>query len=131
MEWKISAFYTETELRRQHRHFYHPQTDRLTALTKRADPTCEVPTIYADLKKIKAASVVCQREADMPDRFCVAMPSGECTFTHPVSLKIMKLDGRSVLHAADKDARFSAAYFLSGESSKDVWESFLCIKAAP
>lgn len=39
----------------------------------------------------------------------------------------MKLDGRSLLQTVDKNTRFSAACFVLGESTKDVWEAFLCI----
>lgn len=127
VEWEISAFYTETELRRLQRHFYHPQTERLFALIKGADPTREVSEIHVDLERIKATCDVCQREADMPHRFRVALPIGECTFNKTISLNKMKLDGRSVLQAVGKDTRFSAARFFSGESTKDFWEAFLCI----
>lgn len=43
VEWEISAFYTETELRSLHRQVYYPQTESLIALVKRADPPYEFP----------------------------------------------------------------------------------------
>lgn len=41
------------------------------------------------------------------------------------------LDGRTVLHVADKDIKFGAACFLKGESSSDVWEAILVIWVSP
>lgn len=42
----------------------------------------------------------------------------------------MKLDGKSVLHAVYDNTRFSAARFLTGESSNDIWEALLCMWVA-
>lgn len=131
LEWLPSILYTEAELRRVHRHFFHPSTERLAAVIKRSDPSAMSPQVIADLDKIKSTCDVCQREAGIPHRFRVSMPASECIFNRIVCLDIMKLDGISVLHVVDRDTKFSAATFLSGETTSDVWEAFLCIWVAP
>lgn len=131
IDWTPSILYTEQELRRIHRHFHHPLPDRLTSLIKRAHPNTKMSKVYSDLEKIKSTCDVCQREADAPHRFRVTMPSGECIFNKVVSLDLMKLDNETVLHAVDRDTRFSAACFLTAESTSIVWEAFLTIWVAP
>lgn len=81
VDFEISAFYSETELRRLLRQFYHPQAEHLIALIKRTNRTFAVPKIHVDLKQIRATCDVCQREADMPQIFRVTLPSEECILT--------------------------------------------------
>lgn len=59
------------------------------------------------------------------------MPSGECAFNKVVSLDLMKLDEKTVIHAVDRDTKFMAACFLTGESTADLWEAFLTIWVGP
>lgn len=37
----------------------------------------------------------------------------------------MKVDNKTVLHIVDRDTKFSAATFLIGESTADVWSAFI------
>lgn len=69
LEWIPSILYTEQELRQVHRHFFHPETDRLTNLIKRADQNADISQVYTYLEKIRATCDVCQRESDVPHRF--------------------------------------------------------------
>lgn len=127
IEWVPSILYTERELRRVHRNFYHPQPDKLYALLKRAHPDTTNPGTLAELEKIQSTCDVCQREADAPYRFRVSLPHTEVVFNRIVSLDLMKLNNRSVLHAVDRDTKFSAACFLNGETTLHVWQAFLRI----
>lgn len=47
-----------------------------------------------------------------PRRFCVALQPSECVYNRCVSINLMKLRSRTVLHAVDRDNKFSAAQFL-------------------
>lgn len=95
-EWTPSILYTEHELRRVHRHLFHPQTDRFSTLINRVNPDCELSKVDSNIEKIKATFDVCQRKADMPHRFRVAIPNGKWVFNKSVSLDLMKLDGQSI-----------------------------------
>lgn len=72
-----------------------------------------------------------QREADGPHRFRVSLPYEECVINRIVSMDLMKLYGKSVLHVVDRDTKFAAACFLAGESSSSVWEAFLSVWVSP
>lgn len=125
VEWADNILYTETELRKMHRHFYHPSTDKLFKMIKRAEPTNEHPGMHEVLEKIKETCDTCQRNGNEPHRFRVAMPPENCVFNRMVSLDIISLDLCAVLHMVDRDTRFGASSFLSGESAAQVWKFFV------
>lgn len=131
LEWTVGVFYTSTELRKIHRHFYHPHPGKLYSVMKRADRGKVSPDLMSDLERISATCDVCQREADAPHRFRVALPDADCVFNRTVCLDLMSLQGMSVLHAVDKDTKFSAACFLERENTEEIWESFMRIWVSP
>lgn len=54
LEWPATILYTETELKRISSHLYHPSTEKLFALIKRAE-TDDTNPYFADiLTKLKA-----------------------------------------------------------------------------
>lgn len=97
------------------------------ALLKRAHPDTTNPDTLAELEKIQSSCDVCQREADAPYRFRVSLSHSEVVFNRVVSLDLMKLNNKSILHAVDRDTKFSAACFLNGETTLHVWQAFLHI----
>lgn len=125
--WSPSVMYTDKELRKIHRHFHHPQAERLYALMKRANPNEATAETLKELQEVQSNCDVCQREADEPQRFRVSMPNDDVVFNRVVSLDLMKINRRTVLHAVDRDTKFSAACFTNGESTIDIWEAFLSI----
>lgn len=46
-------------------------------------------------------------------------------FNHCVCLDLMKLKNKTVIEAVDKDTNLSAAWFLKGESTKEIWDAFV------
>lgn len=116
--------HTEKKLPHIHRHFYHPEADRLFTLLKRANPYAVSLDVYSNLEKIKGTCDMCQQEADARHRFRVSLPQNDCIFNKVVSLDLMSLDKRTVLHIVYCDTKFGAACFLLRESAKDVWEAF-------
>lgn len=72
-------------------------------------------------------SNVLKFEADAPRVFRVALPGEVCVFSACVSLYLNYLDGKSVVHVVDKETKLRAACFLTGEYSRDVWESLVII----
>ena len=126
-EWGAAVMFTEAELQKTHRHFFHPQSERLYAVMKRADPETTSPTVLSDLERIAATCDICQRAAQKPHRFRVSLPEGDIVFNRTVCLDLMFLDSKTVLHIVDKDTKFSAAAFLGRETAEAVWEVYMRI----
>lgn len=81
--------------------------------------------------KIQEVRDVCQRESDGLHRFCVSLPYGNCVFNRVVSMYLMKLECRSVLHVMDRDTTSGATCFLARESSFEIWKAFLSVWVSP
>lgn len=128
-EWAATILLTETELVRVHKHFYHPNSERLFSLMRRADPGSTSPQVLKDLEKIEGACDVCQRLGHAPHRFRVAMPDENVVFNRTLCLDLMTIDGKQVLHIVDKNTKFSAASFLSSETADETWNTFMRIWA--
>jgi hypothetical protein len=105
-------------------HFYHPYSDKLYQLLRRANPENTTTGIKALIEDIDKACTTYQRFTPKPQAFQVAMPSG-FTFNEEVALDIMYLEQSSVLHVVDTQTHFNSAIFLRGESVEMVWIAFL------
>eukprot|EP00171_Calliarthron_tuberculosum_P002180 IDg2180t1 len=124
-EWQYEVMYTEAELTKIHRHFYHPQPLRVFSILKRSQDSKATPQTLAILEKISRSCDVCQRISNQPGRFRVALPNREVVFNHTVLMDLMSLEGTSVLHIVCKDTLFNVAVFLSGESANEIWIAYL------
>lgn len=124
--WEHNVLYTMPELRKMHRHFFHPQPDRLYAVINKAGGEHAKPSTLKQLQEVSSTCDLCQRLSKEPSRFRVALPPEDIIFNRTVLLDIMYLDGKPLLHVVDKDTLFSAAAFLSsGESTEDVWRAYV------
>ena len=123
--------YTTEELRKMHRHFFHPNSDRLYAVMKRADPGKCSPQDLQELEDITAQCDVCQRLSRAPSRFRVSLPHKNIVLNLVLCLDIMLLDQRPVLHCVDKDSKFNSAAFLPGETVDKLWTTYQGIWALP
>lgn len=84
---------------------------KIYALTKRACPNeVTVETLF-ELENIQSTRDVCQREADAPYQLRVSLRHPNVTFNRVVSLDLMKLKNKSVLHTVDRDTKLNAATF--------------------
>ncbi len=130
-EWSNEILYTERELIRIHRHFYHPHPDNVFNLMKRAnDPHSNSET----LKKFETVFQKCesfQRPADQPGRFRVSLPNGDIVFNRTLLTDLMSVESKTVLHIVCKGTAFSAAKFARGESSRDVSNDYVRIWVNP
>lgn len=116
---------TEAELKRIHRHFFHPSTKKLLGLIHQGAKNHHTPHLRKQLDGICSCCNTSQRHTREPFRFRVAMPQEDCVFNRMVGMHIMKINKISSLHVVDKDKNFSAAAFFKGESSENVLETFL------
>lgn len=120
VEWPPSLYYREAELRRIHRHFYQPSTNKLLGLIPHGASDHITPELHGQLGHIRDTCDTCQKLASNPNRFRVSMPKTDCFFNRTVGMDIMQIDNQSLLHVVDKDTKLGAAAFLKGESSKKV-----------
>lgn len=111
-------YYFEYELKRIHRHFYHPGTDKLVNLIHQEAPEHDEPELRKKLEHIRKSCEPCQRLAKQPGLFHVFLQNEDCVFNRTVGMDIMKINKQSVLHEIDRDTEFGAATFLDGESSE-------------
>lgn len=134
LEWpkQNDVFYTQEELRKLHRNFSHPSADKLYSLLKMARPWETDEGTRRILEEISSRCEACQRFSQAPVRFKVTLPSEEnLVFGDELSIDIMFLEGKAVLHIVDTATRFSAATFLDahgvtyGQSVNGIWLAFV------
>ncbi|KAI0994393.1 hypothetical protein K3495_g13789 [Podosphaera aphanis] len=112
-------FLTETELRRLHRRFGHPATDRLHTLLTRAGHEDVDNSV---LKEIEKFCHSCQMNSQSPRRFKFTLRE-DCEFNYEIMVDVMYLSNRPVLHVVDVATAFQAGKFLSSLSAKETWEA--------
>lgn len=79
-EWISDFLFTAMKIHRMDKRFYHPEAERLHAVIKRSDPSKEFPDLLKDIKSINATCDSCQRMAQGPHLFEVALPFGTIIF---------------------------------------------------
>lgn len=114
------CFLTEKELRRLHRRFGHPSTDRLHRVLERAGHDVEAKAI----EKIAKFCHHCQIHGKSPGRFKFTLRE-DLHFNHTIIVNIMFIDNKPVLHSGDEATRFQAARFLQKMTAKATWDT-LC-----
>lgn len=127
--WDDDICFTETEVRRLHRHFYHPSDTKLMALIERAKPEEANARTKSAVTKVRNVCAICHRNAQEPSRFRVSMPQDYCVFNRTVAMDIMLLDNAPELHCVDKDAKFGAAAWLPRITAQTTWQTYLYIWA--
>ena len=117
------AFLTDTELRRLHRRFGHPATERLNRLLVAAGE----PGYERALEAIERVCHHCQIHMRKPSRFRFTLKDDlDPRFNYEVLVDIVYLnaDGeKPVLHIVDTGTSFQGGRFLPSSSAKDVWET--------
>lgn len=73
IEWPTPILYTESELRRVHRYFNHPEPHRIYAVMKRGASEKTYLSDLSTLEKITSSCDVYKRIADAPRRFRVSL----------------------------------------------------------
>ncbi|EED12763.1 hypothetical protein TSTA_052840, partial [Talaromyces stipitatus ATCC 10500] len=106
---------TDTKLRRLHRRFGHPSTDRLRRVLTRAGHETNKEAI----EHIRKFCHHCQMYNKSPGRFQFILHE-DVDFNHSIIINIMYLDGDPVLHIVDKATHFNAAAWLLNISTKVV-----------
>lgn len=95
-----------------HVQFYHPSTQNLFGLLKRADPRRATGAVRTLLEEISSACVPCVSFSTRPFRFGAALPPDQIVFDHEIAVDLVSLEGRPVLHIVDTHTHFQAAAVL-------------------
>ena len=134
IEWEEhhKVLFTKKELVKLHKNFSHPASDKLFNLLKLARPWETDDNTKALLEEIAKNCDTCQRFTSPPVRFKASLPTEEdLVFGDELSIDLMFLDGKAVLHIVDTATRFSAATFLDshgekyGQSVEGIWLAFV------
>ncbi len=128
LEWPNSViFFSLPELLKIHRRLAHPTPNKLANLLKKAAPKQYNSHTRQILDDIAAHRESCQRMASKPFLFQVSMPDN-IQFNYEIILDLTWIEPRPhkpVLNIEDRGTHISAAEFLKGESSEDVWNTFI------
>lgn len=111
------CFLTDTELRRLHRRFGHPSSEKLCNLLEKSGhevskPAVDYLTTYCEF---------CQKHGRSPGRFKFTFRE-DLDFNHSVYVDIMYIEGSPILHLIDGATRFQAARWLQNISAKHTWD---------
>jgi hypothetical protein len=113
---------TEAELRRVHRRFGHPNVRKLQKILTKSGHDFERRAI----ERITRYCHQCQMHEKSPGRFKFSLKK-DFSFNAEVSVDIVQIDGRNVVHVVDTATGFQAARFVSKITAKEVWEAIrLC-----
>ena len=114
LEWKRedAVLFSRSEMLKFHRGFRHPTDTKLLNLIRKARPQEATEATTRILKEISKSCNTCQRLGLQPSRFKTALPTlQEVKFGEEISMDLMFIEGRAILHIVDTATRFSSAIF--------------------
>lgn len=112
-------FLSEIELKRLHRRFGHPATDRLCRMLEKAGHPDVDKQALAEIEKFCHH---CQLNGPAPRRFKFTLRDDR-EFNYEILVDVMYLSGRPVLHVVDWATAFQGARFLKSMSAKVAWQT--------
>ncbi|KDN60924.1 putative conserved hypothetical protein, partial [Colletotrichum sublineola] len=118
---EAGTFFTEPQLRRLHRRFGHPRTDRLHHLLKKAG---HEDVDFNILEKIQKFCHHCQSHDQAPRRFKFSLKD-ENYFNYEIVVDVVRLRDKNALHVIDTETSFQGATFLKSLSARDTWHALL------
>lgn len=87
--WERNVLKTMPELRKLHRHVFHPRPDRLYAVINMAGGERAKQDTLKQLHEVSNTCDLCQGLSKEPSRFSVALPPEDIVFNRKVLLDIM------------------------------------------
>lgn len=125
MGFDHSSHFTRAQLTKMHRQFFHPSSEKLFKLLKRAQPGDATPETLKTLDDINKRCGPCQRIQNGPVRFRVSFGAENVCFNERILMDVMYIDGKPVLHIVDDGTHFGAARFLPDVSTGTIWSTLL------
>ena len=103
----------------------HPTYGKLYNLIKRAYPEKATTSVKQLLDQISKACSSCATYSNPPFRFRATISPDNIIFNREVSMDLMWLNKRAVLHIVDTATSFQNATFIRSQSSKELWNDFI------
>ena len=125
MDCSTTVMFTRSQLGELHKQFFHPSSEKLFNLLKRARPEETTPETLQTLQDLSKRCDPCQRMHTAPTRFRVSFGAENVRFNERILLDIVTIDSKPVLHIVDEGTRFSAAKFVPDVSTKTLWSTIL------
>ena len=134
LEWKRedAVLFSRSEMLKLHRGFRHPTDTKLLNLIRKAPPHEATEATTKVLKEISKSCNAGQRLGSQPTRFKTTLPAlQEVKFGEEISMDLMFIEGKALLHIVDTATRFSSAIFLDSQghnyrqSVNGIWVTFL------
>lgn len=117
--------FTKAQLMKLHKQFFHPSSQKLFNLIKRARPEMATPEILQTIMELSRRCDPCQRIQLAPYRFRVSFGTENIRFNERVLMDVLFLNSKPVLHIVDEGTRFSAARLLPDYSTNTIWKTIL------
>lgn len=114
----ISCHLTEVELRRLHRRFGHPSTERFRKVLKRAGHDIN----FDEINQLNKYCKECQTNGKAPGRFKFTLKDDN-DFNHTIFIDVFYLDNKPVIHMVDEATNFQNAKFLDNISAEHTWDT--------
>lgn len=111
--WDVkSVMLKRSELTRLHVHFMHPAADLLLELIRRASPSKVSESVKRILDQITAACKTYCEFKSQPIRFKASIFPDRLVFKQSISIDLLWLDEKPVLHVIDGHTNFRNGLFL-------------------
>lgn len=100
--------FTEAELRRLHRRFGHPKTDKFSNLPNRSELSKFTNETCDRLEKINRRCKLCLEQAPAPRRFKLTLGDNK-EFNHTIFVDMFYSKKKLILHVVDESKLYQAA----------------------
>ncbi len=111
--------FTESELRRLHRRFGHPSSEKLLNLLRRSELSDVDNDTRKMLDEIARRCHLCQMHAEKPRRFKFALRTDK-QFNHTIYVDVLYIDRKPIFHVVDEATRYQAARWLPDVTAEAV-----------
>jgi hypothetical protein len=119
------VLYTEEDLRKLHRAFGHPAVSTLANLLRRARPEEMNAAAQNVLQEIAKSCKICSTNAARPKHFKLTVGTEDIAFNHVVTVDVMYLAKRPVLHCVDEGTHYMAAKFMKSVTASETWKTLI------
>lgn len=103
----------------------HPSSERLFELIARSDPTKATKSVRQLIESLTSACSTCQSFRSAPLRFKASIPKNNLIFNHTISIDLVWLNDKPVIHVIDEQTKFRNAVFIKSKKAIDIWNAFV------
>lgn len=115
------ALYTESDLRRIDRNFWHPSMTAPVNLLKRASGGSIPIRTKMAIISISKECATCKTNETAPIRFRLSTRADDLRFNHSPQIDTMFIGGREVAHMVNETTQHTHPSFLLYQSRPEIW----------